>query len=109
MAAVARDRARARQAMRAAHKATQPKLRKGDKKAAAWEVMEDAYHEAAGGTGVANARQVFYVARRLVQAILPEGTAIKDKYFTQHLLPDFIEAHPELTKDRTSGTTPAAS
>ncbi len=59
----------------------------------AFEVMEDAYMKASGnGKYPANVRQVMYAAR---PAILAQGT--KDKfttaYFTQTLLPAYIEEH----------------
>ena len=60
----------------------------------AWEVMEQAYLKAsAGGRLPALARQIMYAARPFIQ----ERTArnLDDKYFTQTLLPDYIEAHPE--------------
>jgi DNA topoisomerase VI subunit B len=67
-------------------------------KAASYQVMEEAYLKAsAGNTLPANARQVMYAARPLVLA-LTGGQCWKDSsYFTQHLLPDFIDAHPDLT------------
>jgi hypothetical protein len=47
----------------------------------------------------ANARQIFYAARTLVQGLLEPGVELKDKYFTQVLLPDFVAANPDLTGD----------
>jgi hypothetical protein len=64
-----------------------------------YEVMEAAYREAAGTRDVANARQIFYVARRLMQPLLPPETRISDDSFTQIWLPDFRADHPELTWD----------
>ena len=43
----------------------------------------------------ANARQVMYQARSLIQDLTEKP--LKDNYFTQTLLPDFIKAHPGLT------------
>ncbi|MGE0827260.1 MAG: hypothetical protein AB7G75_30060 [Candidatus Binatia bacterium] len=67
-------------------------------KTAAYRVMEQAYLKAsANGTLPANARQIMYAARPLVLR-LTRGACWKDSaYFTQHLLPDFIEEHPERT------------
>lgn len=62
---------------------------------AASEVMEDAYMKAsAGGTLPAHARQIMYAARGHIQrtADRPIGNSF-DKYFTQTLLPEYIEAH----------------
>ena len=62
-------------------------------KDAAWQVMKDAYMKAsAGGTLPAHARQIMYAARPHVQAMT--GKNLDDKYFTQTLLPDYMEAHP---------------
>jgi hypothetical protein len=55
-------------------------------------VMPEAYLKASnGGRYWANARQIFYVARPLVQE--QTGRPLDDKYFTQVLLPDFMEEH----------------
>jgi hypothetical protein len=60
----------------------------------AYEVMEKAYLKAsAGGTLPALARQIMYAARPFVQERTIRN--LDDKYFTQTLLPDYIEAHPE--------------
>ncbi len=59
-------------------------------KDAAWDVMEDAYLKASGGgTLPAHARQVMYAARPAVQE--QTGQTLNDQYFTQTLLPDYIE------------------
>jgi DNA topoisomerase VI subunit B len=68
-------------------------------KEAAWRVMERAYRHAAGTTGMAGARQVMYAARPLVLSLTGGEIWKHDSYFTQTLLPDFIEAHPDLTAD----------
>lgn len=63
-------------------------------KDAAWEVMEEAYMKASSGNTLpAHARQIMYAARGPIQ----ERTAkpLSDQYFTQQLLPDFLNAHPE--------------
>lgn len=62
-------------------------------KDAAWQIMETAYNKAsAGGTLPAHARQIMYAARGHIQrnADRPLGKGF-DKYFTQTLLPDYIE------------------
>jgi hypothetical protein len=57
---------------------------------AAFQVMEEAYTKAsANRTLPANARQIFYVARPLIAALMG-GTAIRSKYF-QDLLGDYQE------------------
>jgi hypothetical protein len=61
-------------------------------KEVAEEVMPQAYMKASnGGRYWANARQIFYVARPLVQE--QTGRPLDSKYFTQVLLPDFMEQH----------------
>lgn len=69
-------------------------------KAASYQVMEEAYMKAsAGGRLPANARQVMYAARPLVLE-LTGGNCWKDSaYFTQQLLPNFVEEHPPLTAE----------
>ncbi len=62
-------------------------------KEAAWQIMEGAYLKAsANGTLPAHARQIMYAARGHIQRVadrdLGQGF---DKYFTQTLLPDYIE------------------
>jgi hypothetical protein len=60
-------------------------------KEAAYALMHEAYRIAsAGGTLPANARQVMYAARPLILAKTGNDT-LNDKYFTQTLLPDFVE------------------
>jgi hypothetical protein len=57
---------------------------------AAWEVMEQAYNKAGGnGTYTALARQIMYAARPHIQKKV--GKELQTKYFTQILLPDYIE------------------
>src|SRR5260370_1328890 len=59
-------------------------------KDAAYEVMEKAYMKASdNGRLPANARQVMYAARPLVQEKTDER--LEDTYFTQTLLPDYLE------------------
>jgi len=59
--------------------------------------MEAAYQQAAGELGMANARQVMYAARPAVLELTGGKCWKKSDYFTQHLLPDFMEDHPGLT------------
>jgi hypothetical protein len=60
-------------------------------KDAAWEVMEDAYMAAsADDTLPANARQVFYQTRPKIMA-LTDDKELNYNYFSQTLLPDYIE------------------
>ena len=69
-------------------------------KDAAYAVMAQAYMKAsANNTLPANARQIMYVARPLVLQLTGGKLWTKSSYFTQHLLPDFINDHPELTAD----------
>jgi hypothetical protein len=59
-------------------------------KEAAWEVMQTAYMQASGnGALPAHARQVMYAARRHIQKAT--GKQLDDNYFTQTLLPDYVE------------------
>src|SRR5690242_5461392 len=62
---------------------------------AAFEFMEKAYLAASdNGRLPAKARQIMYAARpHILMATGKES--IDDGYFTQQLLPDFIDAHPE--------------
>jgi hypothetical protein len=62
-------------------------------KEAAWEVMEEAYMAASGnGTLPALARQIFYQARPKIMA-LTEDKELAYGYFSQTLLPDYVEEH----------------
>jgi hypothetical protein len=68
---------------------------------AAFKFMEQAYLKAsAGGTLPANARQIMYAARPLVMKYLADQACEKtcwtnSAYFTQVLLPEYVEANPE--------------
>lgn len=66
-------------------------------KAAAWQVMEQAYLKAShGGTLPANARQIMYAARPLIIALTGKASPWKHSAtFTQGLLPDYMEAYPD--------------
>jgi DNA topoisomerase VI subunit B len=70
-------------------------------KEAAWQVMEAAYMKASNqGSLPANARQIMYSARPDIIRLTGKAQPWKhSSYFTQHLLPDFIAAHPDLTAD----------
>ena len=60
-------------------------------KEAAWEIMEQAYMAAsANDTLPANARQIYYQARPLIMA-LTDDKELKYNYFSQTLLPNYIE------------------
>ena len=66
-------------------------------KEAAYDAMEEAYMKASSNeTLPANPRQIMYAARPLILAATAK-TEMDDKYFTQTLLPDFMNDHPELT------------
>jgi hypothetical protein len=60
-------------------------------KDAAWQVMAEAYRRASGGGRLpASARQIYYQARPKVMA-LTEDKELAYNYFSQTLLPDYIE------------------
>jgi hypothetical protein len=62
-------------------------------KAAAWEIMEEAYLKASGSRDLpATARQIFYQGRPLIMA-MTEDKELQYGYFSQTLLPDYIEEH----------------
>jgi hypothetical protein len=85
---------------------------------AAWQVMPHAYRIAStGGTLPANARQIMYAARADILKLTGKAT-LDDHYFTQRLLPDYVEEHAEATADgmlcsmtvtTSSNLTPAAT
>jgi hypothetical protein len=61
----------------------------------AWDVMESAYLKASSnGQYPAHARQIYYAARPEILA-KADAQKVDDVYFTQQLLPDYIEEHPE--------------
>jgi hypothetical protein len=65
-------------------------------KEAAAQIMERAYLKASGNNRYpANARQIMYAARGHIQKAT--GQPLKDNYFTQTVLPDFMSENPELT------------
>jgi hypothetical protein len=63
-------------------------------KDAAWQVMREAYVAASGGARQlpAKARQIYYQARPKIMA-LTEDKELQYGYFSQTLLPDYIEEH----------------
>jgi hypothetical protein len=62
-------------------------------KAAAWEILEDAYMAASnGGRLPALVRQIFYQARPKIMA-MTDDKELTYGYFSQILLPDYIEEH----------------
>jgi DNA topoisomerase VI subunit B len=76
------------------------RARKVSIKRAAYQVMPEAYrHTSDGGRLPANARQIMYAARPRVQELTDGRCWSKSSYFTQHLLPDYVEAHPDETVD----------
>ena len=68
-------------------------------KAAAWEYMEQGYlHASDHKRLVATARQVMYSCRKYILERTGEDS-LNDEYFTQVLLPDFMDEFPQLTTD----------
>jgi Topoisomerase 6 subunit A/Spo11, Toprim domain len=64
-----------------------------DAERGAWEIMEAAYLAASGnGTLPAMARQIYYQARPKIMA-MTEDKELAYGYFSQTLLPDYIEEH----------------
>ena len=62
-------------------------------KEAAWEILEQAYVAAsANGTLPAKARQIYYQARPRIMA-MTDDRALAYNYFSQTLLPNYIEEH----------------
>jgi hypothetical protein len=65
---------------------------------AAWHVLPQAYLKASSnGTLPAHARQIMYAARGEIQRLA--GRMLDDQYFTQQLLPDFMNEHPDMTAE----------
>jgi Protein of unknown function C-terminus (DUF2399) len=69
-------------------------------KDATYYVMADAYEKASGTLGLANARQIMYAARPLVLELTGGDCWSNSSYFTQRLLPDFMNdpGNAELTR-----------
>jgi hypothetical protein len=64
---------------------------------AAWILMGAAYQKASGnGKYPANARQIMYAARPEILRLTGK-TSFDDAYFTQKILPDYMEQHPTET------------
>jgi hypothetical protein len=91
-----------RHASAAANRAWRMRRRRDDRvnlKDAAEMVMADAYRAASGnGRLPANARQIMYAARPEILQLTGKDS-LNDQYFTQTLLPDFIEDHPQECAD----------
>ena len=69
-------------------------------KEAAWDVMEEAYLKASNnGTLPAHARQIMYAARPEILSQTGEKS-LDSAYFTQTLLPDYMNSHQETTEWR---------
>ena len=70
-------------------------------KEAAYQVMEMAYMKASSGNTLpANARQIMYAARPLVIELTGKARPwAQSSYFTQVLLPNFVDEHPQLTEN----------
>ena len=66
-------------------------------KDAAYEVMAEAYQDAAGSRGLATARQIYYAARPKILELTGD-TSLSGPYF-QKLLPDYQREHPQETAD----------
>ena len=67
-------------------------------KEAAAEIMERAYMQVSGGGALpANARQIMYAARGHIQKVT--GRKLESNYFTQVLLPDYLEENDTLDWD----------
>ena len=77
----------------------QKKARYLNYKQAAFQVMKQAYLKAkGGGTLPANGRQIYYAARPDILRLTGKAS-LDSQYFTQTLLPSFVEEYPELTAD----------
>ena len=71
--------------------------RKMSTKDAAWEVMEEAYLKAStDDTLPAKTRQIYYAARRKILALTGKDS-LGQSYFSQSLVPDYMDAHPHET------------
>jgi hypothetical protein len=89
------------------HERELEELRRGNsrkdmsRKAAAWEVMEKAFLFVVHNdkSNPAHARQIMYRVRKLILPMTGGKFWKKSSTFTQKVLPEFVEAHPQLTKD----------
>ena len=69
------------------------KVPRTTQKAAAWEILEQAYMAASANDSLpALARQIFYQARPKIMA-MTDDKELAYGYFSQTLLPDYIEEH----------------
>lgn len=65
---------------------------------ASWRHMEDAYMLASADNQYpANKRQIYYAIREAVDQVT--GGKLTAKYFSSQILPDFLDANPQLTAD----------
>lgn len=65
----------------------------------AWDVMKEAYLKASSnGQYPAHARQIMYAARPQILA-QADCNKLDDAYFTQTLLPDYMQENPHITAD----------
>jgi hypothetical protein len=68
-------------------------------KEAAWQIMNVAYTAVSGPRELpAKTRQIYYQARPKIMA-MTDDKELGYNYFSQTLLPDYIEEHPDNTKD----------
>jgi hypothetical protein len=69
-----------------------PKAKKITISEAAFDVLDDAVkHQSDGFRNVITARQAFYAVRSLIKERFPTVDELKDSYFTQTLLPRYVE------------------
>jgi hypothetical protein len=88
-----------RRACNAAYRAMEKPPGGMEIKEAAYAVMEEAYLKASGGGKLhATARQIMYAARGPILTLTGKQE-LNDHYFTQKLLPDFLEDYADLTAD----------
>jgi hypothetical protein len=88
-----------RKAAGAAYRAMARPPREISIKDSAWWVMERAYLAASdGGQLPATARQIMYAARPAILEMTGRDK-LDDAYFTQTLLPDYMNSHPEADRD----------
>ena len=87
-----------RKACTAAHRAMKRRARTISIKDAAWSVMPEAYQHVSGIDRLpANARQIMYAARPDILGLTGKDT-LRDTYFTQVLLPDYVTEHSKETE-----------
>jgi hypothetical protein len=68
-------------------------------KDAAWSVIKECYQHVSGPRSLpAKARQIYYAARPKIMA-MTDDKELQYGYFSQTLLPDYIEEHPRETND----------